>query len=110
LVPETLRGSAVLPFKSERVGSTTAELSFSSQAHMFALTVEEYAALCAERELVAPEHVEETEKAYDINDPEMREAVDELFRLRFDRDPTLHGRWQQAYARYSTLLRDQQQS
>ena len=85
-------------------GATT-ELTFSSMAHCFALSVDEYAALCAERDNSEPELLRKIEKRYDITTPPHRRALQQTFNSRFDRDPSLRERWEQSYTRYSTLVR-----
>jgi hypothetical protein len=82
----------------------TIQLSFASHAHALALSIEEYAALCAERD-VAPERAIETEQRYDVYDARGREIVERAFELRFRREPALRERWQQAYREFVGMLR-----
>jgi hypothetical protein len=84
-------------------GATT-QLSFASRAHALAMTVDQYAALCAERDLF-PERTREVERRFDVQDARLRAVVDRLFELRFERDPTMRSRWQDLYASHKTRLR-----
>lgn len=83
--------------------SRTAELSFASSSHAFALTVEEYATLCAQRDL-EPDNAHRIERRYDIPDDRVRDAVDRAFELRFEADEALEEAFKEAYARSKALL------
>ena len=95
----------VRPFVED--GKTT-QLSFTSFAHPFALSLEQYAALCAERDIAAtdPERVRKIHKRYEISDTDARDLVDRLFQLRFDDDEDLHAAWRDAYDKFTARLRD----
>ncbi|MEQ9325005.1 MAG: hypothetical protein RIF41_37910, partial [Polyangiaceae bacterium] len=83
--------------------SRTAQLSFASSSHAFALTVEEYATLCAQRDL-EPDNAHRIERRYDIPDDRVRDAVDRAFELRFEADDSLEDAFKEAYARSKALL------
>jgi hypothetical protein len=85
--------------------SATNQLSFISQAHGFALSVEEYAALCAERDH-APHEVPAIVRRFDVPEDAALATVDRAFELRFDREPALRSRWQRAYDDFAAALRD----
>jgi hypothetical protein len=106
-----------LPTKSERPGfmskthdldGKTQELSFISQAHCYALSVDEYAAFCAERDACDPAALRRLERRYDVTQIS-REPVETVFKLRFERDPALRAQWQQAYTRYAAIVSQRQQ-
>jgi hypothetical protein len=69
-----------------------------------ALTVEQYAALCAE---VAsfPGKAESTFEKYGLASPRARADLDEDFAQRFRSDPGLHRRWQALVAHYNDWYR-----
>lgn len=96
-----------LPFRDD--DHKTMELTLSSQAHCFALTVEEFAAHCAEREITGDDDRRRLNRRYDITDEDARAVLEQSFKLRFERDPSLRSRWEQAYVKYSTLLRQRMQ-
>jgi hypothetical protein len=86
-------------------GKTT-QLSFTSQAHCFAISLEQYAALCAERDRCGEDGERERKihKRYDIADKRARNLVDRVFKLRFDADPQLEAKWRELYARFDLRL------
>jgi hypothetical protein len=87
---------------SKRTTQTT-ELSFGSASHAFALSIEEYAALCAQRD-ADPQNVQRIEKNYDVYDDRIRDAVDRSFELRFEEDSSLEEAFKRAYARCKVIL------
>lgn len=76
-----------------------------SLAHGLALSVEEYAALCAERDYQGPHAHEATQARYDVHSPASWEATRQAFALRFSRDQALRHQWEQAYYRFTAHLR-----
>jgi hypothetical protein len=82
----------------------TKQLTYVSRAHGLALDVEEYAALCAERDR-APERQLHIHERYDVVGDRCREGLDRAYQLRFMRDPGLRSLWQQHYVRFSSALR-----
>jgi hypothetical protein len=107
---ETLHAGMTQPVEPLRRfvedGKTT-QLSFTSQAHPFALSLEQYAALCAERDLCSgdAERVRKIHKRYEIGDKRARSLVDRLFELRFAADPALEAAWRAKYTRFTSRLR-----
>ncbi len=101
----TQRVAPVRPFVED--GKTT-QLSLTSLAHPFALTLEQYAALCAERDRCGPdaERRRKIHKRYDIGDERARNLVDRLFKLRFEDDPELEAHWRACYERFAARLRE----
>lgn len=87
--------------RSEEGG--TVQLSFSSLAHGFALTVQEYAALCAERD-DDPSRVGALRARYGIPEVRGHAALDRYFEQLFARDPAMKALWQHHYRRYSALV------
>lgn len=72
------------------------------------LTVEEYAAVCAEIEL----HPDRALQAYNrqgVRSVEEGERVHKLFAIRFQVDKDLHARWKELTRRYGEWLRTQQE-
>ena len=88
-------------------GKTT-QLSFTSAAHPFAMSVEQYAGLCAERDLCDgdTERVRKIHKRYEIGDQRARSLVDRLFKLRFDAEPELETTWREQYARFKARIHE----
>lgn len=82
----------------------TAPLSYTSQAHSLALSVRDYAALCAEREL-APDRDSEIHERYDVHGEAARKLLDDLFAQRFARSPSLRSVWEQHRLRFLARLR-----
>jgi hypothetical protein len=103
IVSDSEAPRSVRRFQGEE-DSATNQLSFTSHAHAFALTVEEYAAFCAERDRT-PDKARAVARRYDLFDTEVAAAVERAFELRFARDPGLRARWQRAYASFSEILR-----
>ncbi|HZO13010.1 MAG TPA: hypothetical protein VFB62_07120 [Polyangiaceae bacterium] len=95
-----------LPFKRSE-DDPTKQHTYSSIAHALALDVEEYAALCAERDW-SPERRNTIYERYDVVTDRCREALDRAYELRFARDPALRSLWQQYYVRFSTALKARQ--
>jgi hypothetical protein len=83
---------------------TTREVGFGSRAHPLALSVEEYAALCAERDH-DPAATQRIQARYAIDDGRTRAAVDRMFQLLFAADPAEREAWQRHYRRFAELLR-----
>lgn len=83
--------------------AATRLFGFTSLAHPLALTVEEYAGLCAERDL-RPAAALAAERRFGIHDAPTREAVDDLFKLLFAADPDAFALWENRYARFSHTL------
>lgn len=98
----------VAPLRSFVEDGKTTQLSFTSQAHPFALTVDQYAALCAERDLCTDdvERVRKIHKRYEIADKRAKSLVDRLFKLRFEEDPDLEESWRVSYERFTVRFRD----
>lgn len=78
--------------------SATHELSLSSRAHPLAMSVEDYATFCAERD-ADPEHTVTIARRYAIPDARVLALVSRSFEWRMARDADLHRRWREAYAR-----------
>jgi hypothetical protein len=93
-----------LPFPSGDEHGPTKVITYASLSHGLALGVEDYAALCAERDERRERHLEIHER-YDVVGDRTRAALDRLFELRFMRDPSLRSVWQQHYVRFKTVLR-----
>jgi hypothetical protein len=68
------------------------------------LTVEQYAALCAEL-AVAPGSAENIFQRYGLGSPRERPQVDDDFAQRFRVDPALEQRWQALVAHYREWFR-----
>ena len=81
----------------------TVQLSFSSMAHGFALTVEEYAALCAERD-EDPSRLGALRARYGIAEVVGHAALDRYFEQLFVRDPAMRTLWQRHYRHYTTIV------
>lgn len=98
----------VAPLRTFVEDGKTTQLSFTSQAHPFALTVEQYASLCAERDLCTDdaERARKIHKRYEIGDKRAKGLVDRLFKLRFEEDPELEESWRAAYERFTKRFRD----
>jgi hypothetical protein len=82
----------------------TRQVSYDSDAHGFALTVEEYAAFCAERD-ATPDRIKALRARYAIADERGHAAVDRYFEQLFGRDPSTRTLWQSHYQRYAGALR-----
>lgn len=102
LIPDSARTPARRPPSEE--DSATNQLSFTSQAHALALSIEEYAAFCAERDH-APATLRAIARRYDLFDGATVTTVDRAFELRLARDPALRTRWQRAYDSFANSLR-----
>jgi hypothetical protein len=70
------------------------------------LTVEQYAAFCAEL-TVLPGRAADLHKKYGIADPAARRALDDGFAERFHVDPELRRRWGALVAHYESWYRAQ---
>jgi hypothetical protein len=68
------------------------------------LTVEQYAAFCAEV-AVFPDHVVQVHQRYGVGQ-DARTALDEAFAQRFTADPTLQRRWRALVAHYGDWYRE----
>ncbi|WP_438028857.1 hypothetical protein [Sorangium sp. So ce233] len=84
---------AVLPFSSSAPAAPAAPASPPSAA---ALSLEQYASLCAEL-AVAPGDAEALFGRYGLGQPDARLAVDRFWRDRLARDEAAHRRWQELY-------------
>ncbi|WP_433935703.1 hypothetical protein AB3662_13300 [Sorangium cellulosum] len=82
--------AAVLPF------SSSAPAAPSSPPSVPALSLEQYASLCAEL-AVAPGDAEALFGRYGLGQPDARLAVDRFWRDRLARDEAAHRRWQELY-------------
>lgn len=80
----------------------TVQLSYSSLAHGFALTVEEYAALCAQRD-ADPPRLRAVRARYGIPEARGHEAIDRYFEQVFVRDPSMRALWERHYRHYAAL-------
>lgn len=111
LVPEGMRGftsltgthpvseaptAPVLPFST---GARPAPATPSSPATAPALSLEQYASLCAEL-AATPDDAEALFARYGLGRPEARLAVDGFWRDRLARDPAAQERWQELYWHY----------
>jgi hypothetical protein len=70
---------------------------------MPALTVEQYALLCAERERF-PERLADTNARYQLFDDVVRRTVDKNWQDRLAADPALYQTWAQLHAQYKAWL------
>ena len=93
----------------DRSEGGTVQLGFSSMAHGFALTVEEYAALCAERD-EDPSRLRALRARYGIPEVRGHAALDRYFEQLFVRDPAKKTQWQRDYQRYVALVRERVQT
>jgi hypothetical protein len=100
---------AALPFVAARgepfteSDAATRLFGFLSLAHPLALSVDEYAALCAERD-ARPAARRQIEERYGIHDAPTREAVDRLFQHIFATDHEAYAAWELGYERFSRHL------
>ncbi|MBI4957283.1 MAG: hypothetical protein HY908_35050, partial [Myxococcales bacterium] len=75
-------------------------------AHLEALTLEQYAGLCAEC-AVNPAWTAQIQARYYIRDEAQRAQLDQLWRQRLAADPRLGDTWRWHYARYEQWARAQ---
>ncbi|WP_437736672.1 hypothetical protein [Sorangium sp. So ce1335] len=90
--------AAVLPFSSAARATPAAP---SSPPSAPALSLEQYASLCAEL-AVAPGDAEALFARYGLDRPDARLAVDRFWRDRLARDEAAHRRWQELYWQHRT--------
>ncbi len=69
-----------------------------------ALTVEQYAAFCAEL-AVLPANTKQIHEKYGVVSLDVRAALHEAFAQRFGADPTLQRRWRALVAHYTDWYR-----
>ncbi|WP_437309842.1 hypothetical protein [Sorangium sp. So ce388] len=89
----TAPAEAPLPFSSS---ARAAPVPPPASPSVPALSLEQYATLCAEL-AAAPGNAEALFARYGLIQPEARLAVDRLWRDRLARDPVAHQRWQELY-------------
>ena len=93
-------GTAESSVESE---AATRLFGFSSLAHPLALSIVEYAALCAERR-TRPHAQRQVEERYGIHDTPTREALDRYFQLVFAADRDAYATWEQRFQELSRAL------
>ena len=92
-----------LPFVAPDEGQTQ-HLVHHSMAHGLALTLREYAALCAEAD-ESPQRRHLVHERYQVSDTTTRELVRKAYELRFEHDPALRSQWQRQYDEFRAALR-----
>ncbi|KYF58727.1 hypothetical protein BE08_16215 [Sorangium cellulosum] len=85
-----------MPFSSSAPAAPAAP---SSPPSVPALSLEQYASLCAEL-AASPGNAEALFAHYGLGEPGARLAVDRSWRDRLARDPAAHRRWQELYWRH----------
>lgn len=98
------RHRSSIPPRSREEDSATHQLSFTSKAHPLAMSLEEFAAYCAERDH-EPGRSLAVARRYEMPDEHVARVVTRSFELRFARDPKLRRQWQRAYEHFAHALR-----
>lgn len=102
--PPPVRHRSSVPPRSREEDSATHQLSFNSRAHPLAMSLEEFAAYCAERDH-EPDRSLAIARRYEMPDERVVRVVTRSFELRFARNPKLRRQWQRAYEHFTQVLR-----
>lgn len=92
-----------LPFVAPEEGQTQ-HLVCYSMAHGLALSLRQYAALCAESD-ASPQRRHLVHERYHVGDTRTWHLLRKAYELRFEADPSLRAQWQEHYDRFRAALR-----
>jgi hypothetical protein len=100
-----LPAAATAPGAATPAGDAASALQPQIDTVLVQLTLEQYAAFCAERSLYS-DRVADVRARYQVRDEAQANLLDQLWRARFADDSALGERYASAYERYSKWLHE----